>query len=94
MHALQEYKSGGLSIKLKNLLLADHHGNKYHLWFLIIHKPPSKASTSKHIGFIVFSALSLLSDLMGRAARNLYNELIGETPGHRLVTGNLSTPVN
>ena len=38
------------------------------------------------VSFIVFSALSLLSDLMGRAARNLYNELIGETPGHRLVT--------
>ena len=46
------------------------------------------------VSFIVFSALSLLSDLMGRAARNLYNELIGETPGHRLVTGNLNTPVN
>lgn len=46
---MNTYKS--LSIKLKNLLLADHHGNKYHLWFLIIHKPPSKAgSTSKHIG--------------------------------------------
>jgi hypothetical protein len=46
------------------------------------------------VSYIVFSALSLLSDLMGRAARNLYNELIGETPGHRLVTGNLNTPVN